>query len=221
MISKFTGLIVTAVVVLLQCCITLTPRALGLHPAMRYAVSAPGQSATSLLLQVMTANLSQRASAGCGSVYIVRQGDTLSLIASRCSVDVRSLARTNGITLSTTIYPNQRLVLPKTTSQAATSAAAAPAKAVRSTSCSNPNTVKSGDTLSAIAQRCRVSVTSLKAWNNLASNVVKVGQKLATRAAVYTPGVSVASSSRTATPIVVAPPQPTPTPAIESPVSEW
>ncbi len=39
--------------------------------------------------------------------------------------------------------------------------------------------VKSGDTLGGIAGRYRVSVTSLKKWNGLRSNTIRIGQRLA------------------------------------------
>jgi N-acetylmuramoyl-L-alanine amidase len=38
--------------------------------------------------------------------------------------------------------------------------------------------VSSGDTLSGIAQRYKVSVTSLKRTNSMASNKIRIGQKL-------------------------------------------
>lgn len=38
--------------------------------------------------------------------------------------------------------------------------------------------VKSGDVLGAIAQKHGTTVTNLKAWNNLSSNTIKIGQKL-------------------------------------------
>ena len=39
-------------------------------------------------------------------------------------------------------------------------------------------TVKSGDTLSTIAKKHNVSVSNLKAWNNLKSNTIHPKQKL-------------------------------------------
>ena len=39
-------------------------------------------------------------------------------------------------------------------------------------------TVKSGDTLSKIAQQYRVKVDDIKRWNNLKSDMIRVGQKL-------------------------------------------
>jgi membrane-bound lytic murein transglycosylase D len=38
--------------------------------------------------------------------------------------------------------------------------------------------VKSGDVLGSIAQKHGTTVTNIKAWNNLSSNTIKVGQKL-------------------------------------------
>jgi LysM repeat protein len=70
--------------------------------------------------------------------------------------------------------------------------------------CSNPYTVRKGDTLAKIAQRCGVRVASLKKLNGLSSNTISVGQTLAIRA-------SAASAQ----------PAPAPTPTIESSVSPW
>ena len=72
-------------------------------------------------------------------------------------------------------------------------------------SCSNPYTVRKGDTLAKIAQRCGVSIASLKKLNGLSSNTISVGQTLVIRA------------SRSNAPSVV----PAPTPTIESSVSPW
>ncbi|HVS12454.1 MAG TPA: LysM peptidoglycan-binding domain-containing protein [Thermoanaerobaculia bacterium] len=53
-----------------------------------------------------------RVSAGTGRVYVVRSGDTLGQIARARSVPPRVLAEANGLTLGSTIYPGQRLVIP-------------------------------------------------------------------------------------------------------------
>jgi LysM repeat protein len=72
-------------------------------------------------------------------------------------------------------------------------------------SCSNPYTVRKGDTLAKIARRCGVSVASLKKLNGLSGDTISVGQTLVIRAA------------RGNAPSVT----PAPTPTIESPVSLW
>lgn len=51
-------------------------------------------------------------SGGGGGVYVVRRGDTLGAIASARSVSLRQLADANGLSLRSTIYPGQRLVIP-------------------------------------------------------------------------------------------------------------
>lgn len=45
--------------------------------------------------------------------YIVRRGDTLSVIADRNRVSVTRLAQANGLSLRSTIYPGERLIIPR------------------------------------------------------------------------------------------------------------
>ncbi len=54
--------------------------------------------------------------------------------------------------------------------------------------------VRSGETLSTIAQRYRVKINDLKYWNGLRGNMIRVGQKLA----VYGRGVSVSTANKSA-----------------------
>ena len=82
--------------------------------------------------------------------------------------------------------------------------ATTPARA-SAASCSNPYTVRKGDTLARIARRCGVSVASLKKLNGLSSNTILVGQVLVIR------------TPRGNTPSIT----PAPTPTIESSVSPW
>ncbi len=171
---------------------------------------------------------------GCIPYYVVRAGDTLSAIAGRCGVSTVQLAQANGLRLDAIIYPGQRLVMPAGAALAVpVSAASSPGNA----GCPLYYTVRAGDTLAKIARRCGVSVTSLKRWNGLRSDVIRVGQVLTTRGAaasappavVATPGPAVGSTGWSAPPVSAAPetsgPErvvvPTPTPAIESAVSPW
>jgi LysM repeat protein len=81
---------------------------------------------------------------------------------------------------------------------------------VSAAGCSNPYTVRKGDTLAKIARRCGVSVSSLRNLNGLSGNVIRVGQALvirAPRAKVPPPSMPVAT--------------PAPTPTIESAISPW
>ena len=77
-------------------------------------------------------------------------------------------------------------------------------------SCTNPYTVRKGDTLGRIASRCGVTTANLRQWNGLRSNVIRVGQTLVTRR----------SAVRR---VPAAPGQvvPRPTPTIESEIDIW
>lgn len=56
--------------------------------------------------------LTVRSGTGGGSVYVVRRGDTLGGIANARRIPVGRLAEANGLSLRSTIYPGQRLVIP-------------------------------------------------------------------------------------------------------------
>ena len=112
-------------------------------------------------------------------VYKPERGEKLEAIARRFDLTVAELKRVNGITPHSTRVPAE-LVVPKNDEAKATLAQlplmyAPPipqygkARAV--------HVVKKGDTLGSIAKRYRVSVASLKAWNQV-GRVLQVGQKI-------------------------------------------
>jgi len=92
--------------------------------------------------------------------YTVRSGDTLSSIASRYGVTVSALRAENGIS-GNLILVGQRLEIPGT---------AAPQF--------REYTVVGGDTLTAIANRFRSTVSAIRAANALSGNLIVVGQRL-------------------------------------------
>ncbi|MUV36853.1 putative peptidoglycan endopeptidase LytE [Lentibacillus sp. JNUCC-1] len=123
------------------------------------------------------------------TTYIVKRGDTLSGIANEHNISLSDLMKWNNLN-STLIYPGNKFVVsksgdssqgkPETTvpesdsnSQNGSTANPAPSKHANSV-----YTVKSGDTLSAIAKANRVTVSDLKTWNNLKSDLILIGQKL-------------------------------------------
>lgn len=108
--------------------------------------------------------------------YAVRPGDTLSGIAMRNGLSVGRLARANRISVHSVLRIGQRLDIPggKVTARrnvkASRSTAAGRYRAVY--------TVRSGDTLSAIATKYGVSQVSLLKANGLRSTGVRIGQRL-------------------------------------------
>ncbi|WP_461215311.1 LysM peptidoglycan-binding domain-containing protein [Lacticaseibacillus sp. GG6-2] len=107
--------------------------------------------------------------------YTVKSGDTLSAIASANDTSVANLVNANSIKDQNFILIGQQLKL-KAEAAVKTTPVTTPVVA-------NPTattyTVKSGDTLGAIAKSVNVRVANLVAYNNLSNaNVLRVGQVL-------------------------------------------
>jgi membrane-bound lytic murein transglycosylase D len=112
---------------------------------------------------------------GRPAVHVVRSGDSLWRIAKRHRMNVATLARMNGMGTGDTLRAGQKLVLNR----------AAPAKKNGSRSVSSGSSrevsykVRSGDTLSRIAQVFGVSVSELVNWNGISKQAtLRPGQKL-------------------------------------------
>jgi peptidoglycan DL-endopeptidase LytE len=99
--------------------------------------------------------------------YTVQSCDYLSKIGSKFDVYVAELKKWNNLK-SDVIYPGQKLIV----SSSGTSTAPTPP------SSSSSYMVQSGDTLSHIASRYNVTVSQIKSWNGLSSDMIYVGQKL-------------------------------------------
>ena len=107
---------------------------------------------------------------GSAGTHVVRRGETLGSIAGRFGVSVRELAKANGIDDPNHVVIGQKLTVPGAAS------AVAPA---RSQSATRTHTVASGETLTAIANRYRVTVDSVVQLNKIADpNHVRVGSQL-------------------------------------------
>lgn len=116
--------------------------------------------------------------------YRVKSGDYLGKIASRYGTTVAKIKKWNNLK-SNNIRVGQRLVIYRggnapASSSSATSSKAASSSGSASATVSGGTTyiVKSGDALSKIAEKYKVSIAQLKKWNNLTSNNIRVGQKL-------------------------------------------
>jgi peptidoglycan DL-endopeptidase LytE len=116
-------------------------------------------------------------SSSSASTYTVKSGDTLSGIASKHNISLSNLKKWNNIS-GYLIYPGDKLKV------SAGGSSSAPAKNTSSNSGSSSSSssstykVKSGDSLWKIANNNGVSVANLKSWNNLSSDVIRVGQTL-------------------------------------------
>jgi len=98
------------------------------------------------------------------SEYVVRRGDSLSLIAQRQGVSLRALRAANNLS-GDVIHVGQTLVIP---GNGGGQAAAMPSEHV----------ISRGETLSGIADRYRVSLSRLREANNLNGDVIQVGEVL-------------------------------------------
>lgn len=117
------------------------------------------------------------------SSYTVKSGDTLSAIAGQFGMNYVQLAQINNIANPNRIYVGQVLQLKATNvnnNQAATQPApVAPSQPQSTTSTATTYTVKSGDTLSAIASQYGMNYSQLAQINNIANpNRIYVGQVL-------------------------------------------
>ena len=101
-------------------------------------------------------------------VYTVKRGDTLWGVARKHGVTVPALASANGLSADSQLAAGARLEIP------GAGRGAPPGETSRVT-----YKVRSGDTLSEIAQRFNVSVRQLMSWNNLrSSSSLRAGQRI-------------------------------------------
>ncbi len=103
--------------------------------------------------------------------HVVRRGETLWSIARSHSTTMDRIAHSNGISRTSTLSVGQVLTIPGATRLASTD--------VGSVSQSITYVVRSGDTLSRIADRFRVRLSDLLSWNELSTkSIIKPGQRL-------------------------------------------
>ncbi|OZI13561.1 autolysin, partial [Bacillaceae bacterium SAS-127] len=107
--------------------------------------------------------------------YIVQGGDSLFAIATIYNMSVAQLQELNGLK-STNIYEGQKLIVSGQESSEPVAPLSEPEFLV--TASASTYTVRSGDSLSKIAAKYKMSVTQLMQLNSLNSHVIYVGQKL-------------------------------------------
>ncbi|MGY0276010.1 LysM peptidoglycan-binding domain-containing protein [Limosilactobacillus fermentum] len=126
-------------------------------------------SSTSVSTSTSSSSASQATTSG---TCTVKAGDTLSSIASSYNTTTAALASANSISNANLIYVGQVLKVTGTSSSTSTTTSS-------TSSTSGSYTVKSGDSLSAIAAAHGLNWKTLAAKNNIASPyVIYVGQQL-------------------------------------------
>lgn len=162
---------------------------------------APTPKASPVVPTVAPASVTPAAAAPAS--YKVVAGDTVSSIAQRFGVSTAGLLAANGLGWKSLIFPGQTLKISGATASTATTAAPAPAPA------SNRYTIRSGDTVGAIAARFGTTTQAVLSANGLSwTSIIYPGQTLAI------PG---ASDIKTAA--AVTPAGPASTPPVAAPAS--
>ncbi len=109
---------------------------------------------------------------GRPEVHVVRSGDSLWRIAKSHRMDVATLARLNGMGPGDTLRAGQKLVLNTRSTSSGRSVSSGSSRAMS-------YQVRSGDTLSRIAQVFGVTVSDLVNWNGIGTHtMLRPGQKL-------------------------------------------
>jgi len=124
-----------------------------------------------------TAKAAPRATSRAAATHTVRHGETLYDLAARYRTTVPALARANGISSGSFIFPGQQLRL---SGAAATKAAQTKARSTsKGRAASTAYTVRNGDTLLGLAARHRTTVAAIVKANGLRGTSIYSGQRLA------------------------------------------
>ena len=122
--------------------------------------------------------------------YRVARGDSLTSVARKFGISVAALAAANGLRADAELLAGVSLAIPSAGAQVAAPAASPAPVRYR---------VRSGDTLTSIAQQFGVSVASLRSWNGLNSSSIRVGQQLTVNSAG--PRTVASTATRAARPV--------------------
>lgn len=125
--------------------------------------------------------------------HSVKRGESLATIAKQYGVSTSDLATLNHLSSKSRIKVGQEIIVPKKGTEEITLASVAPvaagggSSASKSTSSAAPaakspattsHSVRSGDTLGAIASKYKMSLSDLKSLNGLKGDTIYAGQKL-------------------------------------------
>jgi LysM repeat protein len=133
-------------------------------------------------------------------IYTVVGGDSLWAVAKKHGVSVQELTAVNSLS-GTTLKPGQTLIIPQSAADSAPAMSAAPAPAAERAT----YTVRSGDTLGAIARRHSTTVAALKSANRMTSDILRPGQQLILPANSSSSSTVSAAASALPAPTVASP----------------
>ncbi|MET1065875.1 MAG: LysM peptidoglycan-binding domain-containing protein, partial [Arthrobacter sp.] len=160
------------------------PRAIPATLAAAMQAQAQAQTARSLASALIPAgsvpatvpSAFRPAQVSAPAEYTIARGDTISGIAGKFGLDTYAVLKLNGLQANTVIYPGQKIKLgAQDTPAAPAPAAPAPSAPAGGTA----YTVKSGDTLSAIAARHGVKLSEVFGWNGLnMGSIIRPGQQI-------------------------------------------
>ena len=150
-----------------------------------------------------------------GTAITVAAGETIDTIARRHGVPASVIMQANNITAPATLYPGQRLVIPRykssrvATTPAPRPAAPTPAPAASPTGSGNVHVVAVGDTLSKIAHRYHKPVNEIAKANNIQPTAtLNVGDRLTIPGAQPSPvKASASTAAAPAKPVASAAPK--------------
>jgi murein DD-endopeptidase MepM/ murein hydrolase activator NlpD len=151
-----------------------------------------------------------------GSPIVVAQGETIATIAHRHNVPAHEILRANGLTSSATLQPGQRLVIPRYVADGGSAKLAhaalprhpAPSATPAAPATPGEHVVASGETLSSIAHKHRITIRELAAANSMTPETpLKVGMKLTVpaRTGAATKTASLGSATPTTTVVSAKP----------------
>src|SRR6185436_10694813 len=135
----------------------------GTHDRIAAALTAAPESVPSVAAAEPVELAGREASRPATRTHVVRRGDTLSSLAAKYSLDVKTLASRNGLRKPYTLSVGQRLEIP--------GERGAPARITY--------TVKTGNSLNDIADLFAVSHSDIMSWNGLRTSKVRHGDTLA------------------------------------------
>ena len=147
------------------------------------------------------------AQAPASGTYTVKPGDTLGAIAARHGVSLASVLAANNLSMTSVIYPGDKLSVGSGTGVTTASSTPAPAApAAPAAPQAGTYTVKPGDTLGAIAARHGVSLKSVLDANSLSMNsIIRPGQKLSLSGSATVTTASSAPAAPAAAPTDLVP----------------